>query len=182
MAAAMTSMPMQPVTVSEAISAQRKFEAEQKAKADAEAVEQAKIAAEAKAIRDAEEAKVKRFKDMMTAYLASKDYTKANYRLGEYQDKIHMGVAFKNNTSKNIVGAKGSLEIFDSLGDRIMGLNISVESDIPASGQFLWEGSMDFNQFEPPHTKFVLAELERIQVTWVPSVVMFSDGTVERLE
>jgi hypothetical protein len=183
MVAAMTNTPMTAVTIGEAIAAQKRFVAEQKAKAEVEVAEQAKQAAEAKAMRDAAEAKIKRIKEMMSAYLLSKEYVKADYMTGQVQDSIRFSIAFKNNTEKKIAGVKGKFEFFNSLGDRISGLSITIESNIePIGGAVTWNGSMNYNPFMPDNVQLANAPLDKLQTDWVPSMIMFADGTVERLE
>lgn len=178
----LSGTPWPDTTIGEALVNQKKWEEDERAKVVTEAAEQAKQAAEAKALRDAEEAKIKKIKSMMSAYMVAKDLIKANYRAGEYQDRIAIRVVFQNNTDRVIVGAKGSLEVFNSLGDRITGITIPIEYDIAAGERMQWNGSLDYNQFMEDHVQLMQSDMDRIKTEWLPSMIMFADGTVERLE
>ena len=182
MVAGFTNTPMTSVTIAEALAAQKKSEAEEKVKAEKEAAEQAKLAAEEKAARDAHEANLKRVRDMVSGALVEKGFRPVDYQRGIVQEAILFSVLFVNKTDKAITGMKGSMVLDNTLGDNIGSFYISLEKDIPAKGEYMWSGGLHFNQFMDDHAAMKNAELAKIVSKWQPDMIMFEDGTVERME
>lgn len=161
-------------TVGDAINEQKKWLEENEAKEKAQAELKAKVEAENAALK-------KQMDGILTAAIVSK----SGYSRYDYIDKITdigFQLAFENHTDKDIAGFKGVLSFKDMFGDTIKDLNLSYDEGVKAKSTAKYEGSMDYNEFMDEDNKLLTTELDKIKFEFIPSVIMFKDGTKVELK
>jgi hypothetical protein len=161
-------------TVGEAIDAQRTFEAETKARQEAE-----KLALEQRKAK--REAAMNAMREAIKVTLANKRIEiERGYSGMEMDRSLRVTFLFANTSDKDIAGIKGRVVVKDLFGDEISAFQISNDSTIKAGTDRTWTGSRS--------TKFALsssnkdeklAELSDDKYTthWEPQVIVFADGS-----
>jgi len=96
---------------------------------------------------------------------------------GIYSDYFTFKFDFKNLSTKNISGAKGTVEFKDIFDETIMQINLSNDKDIPANKTITWEGTLDYNQFMDKHKKLRSTPKDKLTFIWHPVSYVFTDGT-----
>ncbi len=124
----------------------------------------------------AESAKADAVNDIMgktiSATLVSKKIVK-----GDYRNQTEIVIGFKNMGDKDINGIKGVIVFKDMFGDDIQKVNISYDDGIKAGKESEYTGYLDINQFDDDDKKLASTERSKIDFSFVPEVIIFSDGT-----
>jgi len=158
-------------TVREAIAAQKAFVAEQAAKREAqEAAEKAAQEERQKAIDAASTA--------VNVSLLSLEFVPSDMHQRRFRDQFLFKLSIRNNTDLTMTGVKGSVQMFDMFGDRITGMDVSIDDSIPPGGVIEWAGLFDFSQFRAEDVRLRGMAFNKIQSSWVPRKIVFSDGTL----
>jgi len=161
------------MTLGKAIDDQRKF------KADA-AIEEAKQQALKAKLQAEREAAMKPMKEAITVTLVSKKIRPERGYSGMLLDEyFEVTFGYKNNTEKDIAGAKGYISVKDLFGDEISGFLISNDTTIKAGQTATWTGSRSVKYPRGDNKDRKLAELDddKYKVVWEPRMVVFKDGT-----
>jgi len=157
------------MTIGRAIAEQKKFlaEVEKEEKRKAEAREK---------IEKERELAMEMMRGAVSVELVSKRIVPAdNYGLSENIDVVF---EYQNNTDKDIMGVKGTIDIIDMFGEEITGFNISNEETIPAKGSVKWQGkrSVAYGRNEDAGKRWVGLPDEKFKIVWKPVAVIFKDG------
>jgi hypothetical protein len=102
--------------------------------------------------------------------------TKKGFTEISYSDYITFTFTFKNKTSRDIDGVKGSVTFYDMFDEEIKSLNLSYDDGINAGKTVNYLASMDYNQFKDGDKRLKNTELEKMKVVWEPEQLNFSDG------
>lgn len=114
--------------------------------------------------------------------LIKKDYIPANYRNGNYNDRITISVSFENLTGKDIRAYDGVVKFTDLLDNPIMQANIAINDPLKAGEILKWNGELDYNQFDDSDRRLRAADAENIKISFVPRKILFVDGTMKNYE
>lgn len=166
------------ITVGEAITEQKQFEAEQQAK---EAEQQAKEAEEkrlAEKLKAERDALVKQAHDTLSIVLVSKGFRAADpMNGGSVQDQVTFSLGFQNKGAKDLKGFKGTIVFKDMFGDVVKRLNLSYDQPVRAGKTVTWEGSMDFNPYMEDNVKLRDTDQSKLKLDFEPDAILFTDGT-----
>jgi len=153
-------------TVGEAIENQKQWAVEQKAE------EQAKIERAAK-LKAEKDSKTAEFEKAVSVTVFDKDFVEV-----DWQSFITLDVDIKNNSTKEIVGLKGTINFFDKFGDLIRPFSFGDDTlNIPAGNSFKGTLNWGYNQFMDEDKKFVNTPLESMKYKFEPEQILFEDGT-----
>lgn len=156
-------------TVGSAIEAQKKWQAEQVAKAEEERLLKEKLqkeAAEAKAALD----------KAVTVVLVSLDRVYKDFNVSRYSDKQEFTIGVSNKTADQMAGVSGSLEFVD-IFDKVVGsVSFSITEQIAPGATVKWEGTRDYNQFIAEHRAVWNLEPGKFTTRFVPKMIVFADG------
>jgi len=156
-------------TIGQAIDVQGQWIQEQQA-------QKAKQEALAAELQKKQLEKLKEMNGYLTISLNSLGFQPSNVRKGQYQDYFTIELGFKNNTDKNISGAKGVVVLKDMFGEIIKRINLSNDNGIPAGQVTTLSGTIDYNQFMDQDKKLKSTKFEKLQFEWVPDVYIFENG------
>jgi len=157
-------------TVGTLITDQLAYDADQKAQAD----KQAKLEADARARHDAQ---VNALRSALTVGLVSKGFRPADYENSVYQSYVTLELALRNNSGKTIRAVKGTMAFETPLGDSIYQSQFEDSDAIVPHHTEVWDGSIDYNQFNDAITHFRDADLHNVRLDWKPQVILFTDGS-----
>lgn len=162
--------PKVGLTVGTAISEQKKWVEEQKAKE-----------AEAKALKEkieAERAALKKTVDgTLTVAVVELKLQKANYQAGTYSDSQVIRLALQNKGTKDIKGVKGDIKFIDIFDKTVGTIGFGYDDGIPAGKTKTWVGSRDYNQFLPEHKAIANLEEGKYTTRFEPEIIIFTDGS-----
>lgn len=162
-------------TIGEAITQQKQFVTDQKAKEEAAKALAAKVEAERAQARKAMD-------DTLTVALTRKGFVPSDVMNGRIKDFITVSIALENKTDKIIKGVKGEVEFADMFGDKIRSITLTVDDEIGAKSTIVWDGTLDYNQFIPGHSKLKDTAVDKLKATWTPNAILFADGSSLKLE
>lgn len=156
-------------TIDDAIKEQQKWLDDKDAKEKAQAELKAKVEAENAALK-------KQMDSVLTVALISK----SGHARYEYIDKItdiNIKLAFQNHSDKDIAGFKGVVSFKDMFGDTIQNVNLSYDDGVKAKSTAKYDASINYNQFMPEDTKLLNTDPSKLQFEFIPSLIMFRDGS-----
>jgi hypothetical protein len=152
-------------TIGAALAAQKTFDDEQKKQAEEQRLLKEKLELETAEFE-------RQINAILTAALISKQLTKR-----EWQEQISLELGFQNKGTKDIAGFKGYTVFNDMFGDKIINVTLSYDDPIKAGETVRWAGAVDYNQFKDEHRKLVATDTAKIQFKFVPTMIIFADGT-----
>lgn len=114
------------------------------------------------------------------AFLIKKGYREFNAKLGG--DAVTMDIRITNTFDKKIDGFNGVLIFNDIIGNEIKMLNIKFTDGIEAGDNIVWEGEMDYNQFDDSSRNLRNADPQKLRLVLELRKVVFADGTVEEFD
>lgn len=161
------------MTIGKAIAEQRKFKAEKEA-------EEAKQKALKEKLQAEKDKASKAMRDAVTVTLVSKKLeAETGYSGIKLDENIKIVVGYKNNTSKDISGVKGTLDVKDVFGEELSGFNISNDMTIKAGGTATWVGSRStrFGMNSNNDRKFADLPEGKYTIEWHPAMIVFADGS-----
>ncbi len=120
--------------------------------------------------------KLKEMNGYLTVSLNSLGFQPLDVQKGQYQDYFTIELGFKNNTDKNISGAKGIVVLKDMFGEVIKRINLSNDNGILANQVTTLSGTIDYNQFMDQDKKLKSTKFEKLQFEWIPDVYIFENG------
>lgn len=156
-------------TIRQAINVQSEWVHEQQ-------VQEAKREALAAELQMKQLEKLKKMNDYLTVSFNSLGFQPSNVQAGQYQDYFTIELGFKNNTNKDISGAKGVVVLKDMFGEVIKEITLSNDDGIPANQTTTVSGTIDYNQFIDQDKKLKSTKFEKLQFEWVPEVYIFEGG------
>ena len=115
--------------------------------------------------------------DVLTVALTGKKVVPQDMEARRYHDTIAITVAFQNKSAKSLTGVKGQLVFKDIFGDTIKSAGLKVDDEIGAGKTYVWNGSMEINQFMSSDTKLAGIPQEKLKTVWEPETYLFGDGT-----
>ncbi|MFN7647567.1 MAG: hypothetical protein ACK5UT_08620 [Acidobacteriota bacterium] len=157
-------------TVGQLIEEARKDALAEKTEAD----KQKRLADEAKA---KEEATASELRKSLTLTVYEKGFTPSDAMSGRFEDYITIRCAYENASGKDIRAFKGTVVFQDLFGVEIYRSGLTISDPIKAGVKGKWDGSIKYNQFIETQSRFRNADLKDMQVTWMPSSIIFADGT-----
>ncbi len=94
-------------------------------------------------------------------------------------EKLMVTFAFKNTSTKEIAGIKGTLDASDIFGQQLSGFNISYDTTIKPGEDARWTGgrSVKFDMNEGNDRKFADLPADKYTLSWKPDMIIFVDGT-----
>lgn len=152
-------------TVGDLIADQRKFEADDKARA----AEQERLAKEATAKREAIASELR--KTLAFAVFEKGEHT------ADYQEYITIKCAYENKSDRDIRAFRGAVRFADLFGVEIYTTRLTIDDPIKAGQKGQWSGVIEYNKFVNESRRFKNADLKDMKVEWLPATIMFADGT-----
>lgn len=161
------------ISIGRAIEEQRTFIASERAKEAAE-----------KALRDQVRKQraqaIDAMRSIVTVALVSKKITsEKSYGGYEFDRKLDVVFAYKNNGKKAIAGVKGTINAIDLFGDKLSGFAISMDESIPPGESATWSGerSVTMSLGHNEDAKFASLPDEKFRLEWKPEQIVFADGS-----
>lgn len=105
-----------------------------------------------------------------------KEFRKANYMNGIYDDVIVISFVFENKGTKDIKAFQGEAKFKDLFGTELKSNNLMYDNGLKAGEKKKWTGTLKFNQFSD-NAKFRDTELGNIKFEWVPKAIIFADNS-----
>lgn len=164
------SAPKIGQTVGAAISEQKKWVEEQKAKEAEVKVLKERIKAERVALK-------KTVDETLTVAVVKLWLQKANYKAGTYSDSQVITLALQNKGTKDIKGIKGAIKFIDIFDKTIGTIEFGYDDGIPAGETRTWVGSRDYNQFLDEHKAIANLKEGKYTTRFDPEIIIFADGS-----
>jgi hypothetical protein len=162
--------PIVGKTVGDLIESQRKIETNEQAAAE----EQDRLAAEARA---EEEARAAELRKAVSLTVYEKSFLASNPMGGRYSDYLVIKCAYENRSGKDIRAFNGSVRFTDLFDKTILESGLTISDPLKAGAKGTWTGQIEYNQFLDEHVALRNASLDNMKVVWLPSEVLYSDGT-----
>ena len=158
------------LTVGTAISEQKKWIEEQKAKeAEAKALKE-KVEKERAALK-------KKVEETLTVAVIELELQKADYRAGIYQDYQKVKIALQNKGAKDIKGVQGDIKFID-IFDKVVGtISFGYDDGIAVGQTKTWVGARKYNQFLDEDKAIANLEEGKYTIRFEPTIIIFSDDT-----
>lgn len=148
----------------------------QKAWLDEKAVEEVKQKALAEQVKQQQLQSLKEMNATLTASLIELKLNPKDYANKQYSDYFSISVAFKNNTAEALSGVKGTVVLKDIFGDVIKRITLSDDTQIDPGQNYIYSGTMDYNQFQAADKKLASANFSKLQFEWEPDTYVFVSG------
>lgn len=157
-------------TVGQAITHQKQWIAEKKAKEEAAA--QLKQQLEAKQAA----AEVELRKTIVLTFL-DQEYIPSDWHVKQYDDLLRVRIGIKNNGSKTLKGVRGILVIKDTFGDVVTRTRLNIEENISPGDEYIWTGSRKINKFRDEDQKLMNLENGKFSTDIQPTLAVYDDGS-----
>ncbi len=157
-------------TLGTAIEEQRKFEADQLAKAAEAAALKAKL-------NEERQAAMAQLNKAVTVTLLSKKELPKNFDAGRYSEYQEFRVGVQNNSDKPLRGVSGTLKFIDVFDKEVGAVNFRASENIDPGKTYVWTGGRDYNQFLDTHRAIWNLEEGKYTTRFEPEMVVFQDGT-----
>lgn len=148
----------------------------QKAWLDEKAAEEVKQKALAEQVKQQQLQSLKEMNATLTASLIELKLNPKDYANKRYSDYFSIRVAFKNNTAEALSGVKVTVVLKDIFGDVIKRINLSDDNQFDPGQNYIYSGTMDYNQFQASDQKLASANFAKIQFEWEPDTYVFASG------
>jgi hypothetical protein len=148
----------------------------QKAWLDEKAAEEVKQKALAEQVKQQQLQSLKEMNATLTASLIELKLNPKDYANKRYSDYFSISVAFKNNTAEALSGVKGTVVLKDIFGDVIKRISLSDDNQIDPGQDYIYSGTMDYNQFQAADKKLASANFSKLQFEWEPDTYVFVSG------
>lgn len=158
-------------TIGQAITDQKKFEADAKRQeAEADALK-AKVLAQRAAAAAA-------IQGVATVTLVSKNFLPRDFERGRFDSLVSFVIAVQNKGAKDIDGIKGVMVFDDLFGTQIKRVSLSMDTPVKGGTMISTDRySIQVNQFDNDDTKIAMTDLAKMKVTFEPEMVVFADKT-----
>lgn len=157
-------------TVGDLIAAERKFQSDAKTKED----EQKRLAAEAKAKADARAAQMR---EAVSLTVFDKGFIPTDPTAGRFDASITLKCAYENKSGKDIRAFAGQVRFTDLFDKEIFTTSLTISDPIAAGAKATWDGTIKYNQFVETHQHLRNAEMANMKIVWLPSQILFADGS-----
>ena len=102
---------------------------------------------------------------------------------GDAGDQITFSFILSNDTNKNIRAIRGALVFSDLFDKPIMSVAVTYDKPLNANGgRESCDFALTYNQFMDDHRKLKATDLGSLVTRWVPSEVIYADGTTETVK
>lgn len=112
----------------------------------------------------------------LTASLLELKLNPKNYANKQYSDFFSIRIGFKNNATEALEGIKGTVVLRDIFGEVIKRIRLTDDSHIAAGQSYVYDGTIDYNQFEASDKKLASVNVEKIKFDWEPDTYIFASG------
>jgi len=157
-------------TIGELIEDQRLFEAE----AMAQEEEQERLAAEARAKGEAIATELRK---TISFSVYEKTFQASDIMSGRYSDYVVIKCAYENKSQKDVRAFTGSVRFTNLFGKLIFESGLTISDPVAAGEKGNWTGTIEYNQFVDEHKSLRNTKLEDMKVVWLPSQILFADGS-----
>ena len=112
-----------------------------------------------------------------------KFFRKMDLQAGDAGDQITFSFILSNDTNKNIRAIRGALVFSDLFDKPIMSVAVTYDKPLNANGgRESCDFALTYNQFMDDHRKLKATDLGSLVTRWVPSEVIYADGTTETVK
>jgi hypothetical protein len=94
-----------------------------------------------------------------------------------FQALLTLNCSYQNTSETDVRAFTGTVLFQDLFGREIFKVRVTISDSIPSGQAAAWNGTVDYNQFIESHRHFLETRLEDMKVVWLPSSIIFSDGT-----
>lgn len=152
-------------TVGQAITIQQKWLDEKKAREQRE--------------NDLKEEVMKKKTEALNAMNSILDTSLISLELIEekYSKKFKLTLALKNNSEKDLAGAKGIVSFSDMFGTLIKNVGLSIPHEIKAGESIKYWAMFDHNRFMDEDALLASLSIDKIKYEWKPDTYIFEDGS-----
>ena len=157
-------------TVGDVLEDQRNWQKEQEEQGQRQALLSAKLLKEQADAR-------REMNNAVTVSLLDITFRGSDYERDIYSDYFAMRIGCENRTSRDIAGIKGTVLFKDIFGDLIQGVRLSYDDGVAARDSVVWNGTMDYNQFDDDDKKLRNTSRDKLKVEWEPDTYLFTDGS-----
>jgi hypothetical protein len=157
-------------TLGQVIDEERQFEEKQKK----EVQNQEHLANEARAKEEAQAAELRK---AINLSVYGKSFRGSDPMESSYDDYVVFKCAYENTSGRDIRAFKGKLRFTDLFGSKIYMTGLTISDPIKAGTKATWVGSIKYNQFLDADVKLRNTDLNDMKVEWLPTSVIFTDGT-----
>ena len=92
-------------------------------------------------------------------------------------DRFSMELKFSNKSDKDLSAIVGKLEFRNSAGMMLKTIKIPLREELKAGKSVKWSGDLPCNKSKEKDAILAKTPLRELDVTWVPEVYHFTDGT-----
>ncbi len=157
-------------TLGDIITQERKFEEKEKKEGE----EQKRLAAEAAA---KEQRRAEELRKALNLSVYDKSFRASDPSAGSYEDYIIIKCAYENTSGKDIRAFKGKLRFADLFGSEIFESGLTISDPVGAGQKATWVGTIKYNQFIDQDVRLKNTLLKDMKAEWLPSSIIFADGT-----
>lgn len=127
--------------------------------------------------QEEKDAIIEQLNSAVSVTLLSKTQEEADVSKGNYLGIQRVSVGIQNTSEKEIAGVAGELKFIDIFDKEVGSIRIKVTQDIWPSDVYTWEGKREYNHFFKEHVAIWNLEDGKYTTQFVPSMIVFSDGT-----
>jgi hypothetical protein len=120
---------------------------------------------------------VQKLRKAVTLTVVGKSFEPANATGGRYEERVLIECEYNNISGKDIRAFTGKIRFTDLFGKPIFESGLTISDPIRAGAKAIWSGSIRYNQFSPEHQALRDTELQNMKIVWLPSGLLFADGT-----
>jgi|GEM_PF-1251914 len=152
-------------------------------KVNPEATDTKKIADDEKKKKAEEEnQKYEKLRNIISIEIMDKSFVPSSYMKGTYDDYITLKFNFTNKSDKNIKGFQGNVKFLDMFENEISSNPLKYEDGVKSGETKEYVASKRYNQFMEEDKQLKSADLSNMKFEWLPSTIIFEDGTKEAIE
>lgn len=162
------------ITIGKAIDEQRDFLTKEKMREAEESARKNKILAEQQKAMD------EMSKAALVTLISKKIETEKESSFGFIIDeKLNLTITFKNTSTKDIAGIKGTLDAIDIFGEPLSGFSISYDKTLKPGETLTWVGgrSVKYGMNTSNDRKFAELPDDKFKLSWKPDMIIFGDGS-----
>ena len=109
--------------------------------------------------------------------VSSKGFVPADTSVNRYEALLTFGCSYQNISQRDVRAFTGAVIFQDLFGREIYKVRVTISDPIPAGQVAMWGGTVHYNQFMESQQRFRGTELQNMKVVWLPTSIIFSDGT-----
>lgn len=161
------------ITIGKAIDEQRDFLTKEKVREAEEKALKEKVKAEQQKAMD------EMSKAALVTLVNKKITTHTGYSGMTLDENLVVTFAFKNTSTKDIAGIKGTLDATDIFGEELSGFSIAYDKTLKPGETATWVGSrsVQYSMNASKDRKFADLPEDKYKLSWKPDMIIFGDGT-----